>query len=235
MTLHKKAFCIVSLGLLLGSNTLMASPKSAKEIVKDAYKYIGSLDQYTFDAVVVDNDVVEGKNEQYKHVVTVKIDRPDDLRISSKGEVKNRTITLHNGLFTMYDRKYQYYGQLKTPKSIDKTLDFLFDTYGIRTPLTTLMYSDMHKRMKYKQSKYFGTMQVAGEECDYVAFKTNHKEIHVWITTGDEPLVKTFSIIDGENRINTSLTWDTAPKLSQSEFLFTVPKGATKISIQSAQ
>ncbi|MEA2047742.1 MAG: DUF2092 domain-containing protein [Campylobacterota bacterium] len=234
MTLHKKAFCIVSLGLLLGSSTLMAAQKSAKEIVTDAYEYIGSLDQYVFDAVVVDNDVVEGKSEQYKHEITVKIDRPGNLRVTSKGDVKNRTITLHDGLFTMYDQKYQYYGQLNTPKNIDKTLDFLFEKYGIRAPLTTLMYSDMHKRIKYKQSKYFGTMQVAGVECDYVAFKTNHKEIHVWITTGDEPMVKTFSIIDGDNRINTSLIWDTTPKFSQSEFLFTAPKGAAKISIQSA-
>ena len=234
MKLHKKAFCIVSLGLLLGSTSLLAAEKSAKEIVANAYTYIGSMDQYAFDAVVVDNDVLDGESEKYRYDVSVKIDRPGSLRVDTKGDIKNRSITMHDGLFTMYDADFGYYGQLKTPKNIDQVLDFLFDKYGIKAPLATLMYSDMAKRVKFKQSKYFGTMDVSGVECDYVAFKTNFKEIHVWITTGDEPLVKTFSIIDGDNRINTSLTWNTNAKSSESDFIFTAPKGASKISITSA-
>lgn len=234
MKLHKKAFCIVSLGILLGSTTLLADQKTAKEIVINAYDHIGSMDQYTFDAVVFDNDVVDGETEQFRHDISVKIDRPDNVRVETKGDIKNRTIILNDGLFTMYDSKYGYYGQLKTPKNIDQVLDFLFDKYGIRAPLTTLMYSDMGKRVKYQQSKYFGTMDVGGVECDYVAFKTNNKVVHVWITTGDEPIVKTYSIIEGDNRIDTSLTWNTKPKLSERDFVFTTPKGASKISIQSA-
>lgn len=234
MMLHKKALCIASLGLLLGSTSLLAAQKTAKEIVTNAYAYIGSMDQYAFTAVVVDNDLVNGEMESYKHEISVKIDRPDDLRVDTTGDVKNRTITLHDGLFSMYDSKFGYYGQLKTPKNIDKVLDFLFDKYGIRAPLTTLMYSDMDKRIKFKYSKYFGTKDVAGVECDYVAFKINNKIIHIWITAGDEPLVKAYSIIEGDNRINTSLTWNTHPKFSENDFVFTVPKGAAKISIQSA-
>lgn len=235
MKLHKKAFCIVSLGILLGSTGLMAAEKSAKEILVNAYDHIGSMDQYTFEAAVVDNDVINGETVKYSHDITVKIDRPNNLRLDSKGDVKNRTITLHDGLFTMYDSKFGYYGQLKTPKNIDQVIDFIFDEYGIRAPLATLMYSDMGKRIKFKQSKYFGTMDVAGVECDYVAFKTiNDKVIHIWITTGDEPLVKTYSIIEGDDRIDTSLRWNTKPKLSESDFIFTAPKGASKVSIQSA-
>ena len=89
MKLHKKAFCIVSLGILLGSTTLLAAEKTAKEIVINAYKHIGSMDQYAFDAVVFDNDVVDGETEQFRHDISVKIDRPDNLRLESKGDVKN--------------------------------------------------------------------------------------------------------------------------------------------------
>jgi len=134
----------------------------------------------------------------------------------------------------MIDHSFGYYGQLKTPKTIDGTLDFIFEKFGIRTPLATLMYSDMDKRLKFKTKKYFGVVDVAGVACDYVAFKTGTKEIHIWITTGDTPLVKTFSIINGPTRINATLTWDTNPKLSDGDFVFTAPKGATKISINSA-
>jgi len=141
---------------------------------------------------------------------------------------------MNNGKFSMIDHAYGYYGQLDTPKTIDGTLDHLYDKFGIRTALSTLMYSDMNKRVKPKHNKYFGTVDVAGVECDYIAFHNNGKIIHVWITTGSEPLVKALSIIEGDTRINFTLTWDINPKFSEQDFVFTVPKGSTKISISSA-
>ena len=234
MNVYKKAFGIVSLGLLLSSTNLLAEEKSVKDIVSNAYAQIGSMDKYAFNAVIVDNDTVEGETITYKKNVSVKIERPGNLRVDSKGDIKDRSTYINNGLFTMIDHNFAYYGQLKTPNTIDATLDFIFDKFGIRTPLSTFMYSDMHKRIKFRTNKYFGTVDVAGVECDYVAFKNNTKEIHVWITTGEHPLVKTFSIIDADTRINTSLTWNTNPKFSDSDFIFKAPKGTEKISINSA-
>lgn len=234
MELHKKALCIISVGLLLSGTNLLAVEKTAKDIVKKAYAQIGSMDKYSFNATVSDNDQVDGETVTYNQNVSVEVKRPGSVRIDNNGDIKNRSIYMNNGLFTMIDHDFGYYGQLKTPKTIDDTLDFLFEKFGIRTPLSTLMYSNMGKRLKFRTNKYFGTVKVAGVECDYVAFKTNNKEIHIWITTGDTPLVKTFSIINGDDRINTTLTWNTDPKFSDSDFIFTAPKGATKISINSA-
>ncbi|RLA71234.1 MAG: hypothetical protein DRG09_00880 [Epsilonproteobacteria bacterium] len=234
MNLYKKALVVVSFGLLLSNTNLLAEEKSAKSIVSNAYAQIGNMDKYAFSAIVVDNDTVEGETITYKQKVSVKIERPAKLRVDNKGDIKDRSTYINNGLFTMIDHNFAYYGQLKTPKTIDATLDFIFDKFGMRTPLATLMYSDMGKRIKFRTNKYFGTVDVAGVECDYVAFKNNTKEIHVWITTGEHPLVKTFSIINGDTRINTSLTWNTNPKFSDSDFIFKAPKGAEKISINSA-
>lgn len=234
MNLYKKAFGMVSLGLLLSSTNLLAEEKSVKSIVTNAYAQIGSMEKYAFNAVIIDNDTVEGETVTYKQNVSVKIERPGKLRIDNNGDVKNRSTYINNGVFTMIDHNFAYYGELETPKTIDATLDFIFDKFGIRTPLSTLMYSDMNKRIKFKTNKYFGTVDVAGVECDYVAFKNNTREIHVWVTTGENPLVKTYSIINGDTRINTSLTWNTNPKFTDSDFIFKAPKGAEKISINSA-
>ena len=239
MELYKKLLCTTGIALLFASTTLFAAEPSAKDVVNKAYQYIGSLDKYTFDAVVSDEEARDGEIvKTYKQNVSVKVDRPGKLRVDSKGDVKNRTSYVNDGLFTMIDHGFGYYGQLKTPKTIDGTLDLIFEKYGIKAPLASLIYSDMHKRVKFKRSKYFGTMDVAGVECDYVAFKSKVREVHVWITTGDQPLVKTYSIINtsikGNPRRNTSLTWNTNPKVSDSDFIFTVPKDAVKISIEAA-
>ncbi len=240
MNLHKKLLCTVGVALLLSGTSLVAAEQSAKDIINKAYDYIGGMDQYAFDAVVTSEDATDTETaKKHRQNVSVKVDRPNRGRIDTKGDIKNRSSYINDGLFTMMDHTYDYYGQLKTPKTIDGTLDFIFDKFGIKAPLASLVYSDMGKRVKFKKSKYFGKMDVAGTECDYVAFKSRVGEVHVWIATGDKPLVKTYAIIDtateGNPRMDASLTWDTNPKISNSDFIFKAPKGAAKISVRSAK
>jgi hypothetical protein len=229
MNLHKKLLCTAGIALLLSSTNLFAAERSAKDIISKAYQHIGSMDKYAFDAIVLDDEVKDGAVvKTYRQDVSVKVDRP--------GKLKNRSSYINGGIFTMIDHGHGYYGQLETPKTIDGTLDLIFELYGIRAPLASLIYSDMGKRVKFKRSKYFGTVDVAGVECDYVAFKSRVREVHVWITTGNTPQIINYSIIDttveGNPRINTSITWNTNPKISDSDFIFKAPKGATQITVE---
>lgn len=239
MKLHKKVFCVVGLGLLLSGTNLVAAEKTAKDVINSAYQYLGSMDKFAFKAVVTEDAVEDGEIvKTYKQNVSAKVSRPNMLRVDSKGDVKDRSNYMNNGLYTMIDHNFAYYTQLKTPKSIDGTLDFIFTKFGIKAPMASLFYSDMHKRVKFNKGKYFGTVEVGGVECDYVAFKNKTREIHVWITTGDKPLVKTYSVIDTDTqanpRMNTSLTWINNPRISDSDFIFKAPKGASKISVHSS-
>ena len=135
----------------------------------------------------------------------------------------------------MIDHNYNYYGQIKTPKTIDGALDVLFEKFGIKAPLAQLVYSDMNKRVKFRTSKYFGKVEVSGVECDYVAFKNATREVHAWITTGDTPLVKAYSIIDTsdnvKSRMDTTVKWNTNARISDKDFVFVAPKGSSKISV----
>jgi len=221
----------------IAATSLFAADKSARDILNNAYQYIGSMDKYAFTAVIVDDGVQEGKT--YKHTAVVKVDRPGKLRVDTTGTVKNRSSYLNNGSFTMMDHNYNYYGQIKTPKNLNAALDVLFEKFNIRAPLAQLMYSDMDKRVKFRTSKYFGTKDVGGVECDYVAFQNGTSELHAWIATGDAPLVKSYSIIDtsadSASRINTSVTWNTNANISDSDFVFVAPKGSSKISVNRAK
>jgi len=235
MKLHKKLLCSAGLALVLSSASLYAAEQSGKEILQKAYQYVGSMKTYAFTAVVSDKDA----QKPYKQTVAVKIDRPNKFRVDNRGTVKNRTNYFNNGSFTMLDHDFNYYGQIKTPKTIDAALDFLFDKFGINAPLSHLMYSDMDKRAKAKHVKYFGVKDVAGVSCDYIAFKNGTRVIHVWVARGDKPLVKAYSIIETDarhaSRINTSVTWDENPNIAESDFVFVAPKGAMKISVEPAK
>lgn len=239
MKLYKKLFFVIGTVFLLTGSTLFAADQTPREILNKAYKYIGSMDKYAFKAVIFHNEMDnEGTMRKDRYDVSVKVDRPEKLRVDIKGPAKDRSNYINNSVYTIMDHDHGFYGQIQTPKTIDAALDFIFEKFGIKSPLAQLLYSNMDKRLKFKKSKSFGTMMVDGTECDYIAFSNIIHEVHVWIATGDEPLVKAYSIIDNtgeqENRINTSIHWDIHAKISDSDFVFAVPKGATKISVNSA-
>jgi hypothetical protein len=239
MKFYTKAFCLVGTLCLLASTSLQAGEKTALSVIKNSYDYTGKLDKYAFTAVITEESADEGKiDKTYRHDVKVKIHRPDMLRVDTKGDIRHRTNYLNNGTYTMVDYAFGYYGQIKTPKSIDGALDYIFKSFGITAPLSSVLYSNMSKRMKIKSGKYFGVKDVDGVACDYVAFKRNGKLIHVWVATGDKPLVKAYSIVNtkvaGHPRMNTSLTWDTNAAFTDKDFVATVTKGMTKISVEPA-
>ena len=239
MKLYIKFLYTAGVVLLLGGTSLIAEEQSPKDIMKKAFHYIGTMDKYAFDAVVIENETGEdGTLHKYRHDVSVKIDRPGQFRIDTKDDVKDRSNYLNNGVYTMMDHGFAYYGQINAAKTIDGTLDYIFEEYGIRSPLAQLLYSDMHKRTKFKSSKNFGIVNVDGTECHYVAFSNGARDVHIWVATGDKPLVKAYSIIDktdeGELRTNTTLYWKNSSTVSDKDFVFTAPKGATKITVNSA-
>jgi hypothetical protein len=240
MKIHKKFLSTVGFIFLLGGASLFASEQSAVDILNKAYQYVGSMDKYAFNAVVIDDDVEDGKiiKQKYRHDVSVKVDRPGKLRVDTKGDIRNRSNYLNDGMFTMMDHTFGYYAQLQTPKTIDGTLDLIFEIYGIRAPLAQIVYSDMNKRFKFKKSKNFGTMMVNGTECNYVAFSDDTAEVHIWIETGDKPLLKAYTIFDktieGYPALSTSITWQETPNISDNDFIFSAPKDAVEISVISA-
>lgn len=237
MNLHKKLLCTAGVALLLSSTSLFASDQSARDILNKAYQYIGSMDQYAFTATVADE--AEEDTKTYKHNISVKVDRTGKLRVDTTGTVKNRSAYLNDGSYTMIEHGHNYYAQMKTPKTINASLDLLFEKFGIRAPLAQLIYNSMDKKVRFSTGKYFGTKDVGGVVCDYVAFKNNTREIHFWIATGDQPLIKSYSIIDkstnAKSRVNTTVKWDTNAKISESDFVFVAPKGSSKISVNKAK
>ena len=239
MKICKRVLSVTSIVAVLFGTSLLAQEQTPKQILDNAFKYIHSMDKYAFKAVVIDQEKSEdGTVKKYRFDTSVKVNKPGKLQVNVKGPSKDRSNYLNNGVYTMMDHQFNYYGQIKASETIDGTLDYIFEEYGIRSPLAQLLYSEMHKRTKFNKSKNFGTVMVDGTECNYVAFSDGVRDVHIWIETGDRPLIKAYSIIDrvseDDYRINTSLVWDLDAKITDNDFIFKAPKGAEKISVESA-
>jgi len=235
MKLYKKILFTTGVTILLGGTALVAAEASAKSILNKSFHYIANMDRYAFHAVIID-EVPNGEGmTKHRNDMFLKIARPDKLQFDRKFEGHSKSYYLNNGLFTIMDHDLGFYGQIKTPKNLNKALDFLFKKYDISAPLSSLIYDDMYKRTKAKRGKSFGIRTLNGVECNYIAFKEKNKEIHVWIATGDKPLVQGYTIIDtaipSHPKSYTTIIWDEGKTITDSVFEFIAPKNATKISI----
>ncbi|RLA70795.1 MAG: hypothetical protein DRG09_02175 [Epsilonproteobacteria bacterium] len=227
----QKFLLATGLGLLLSTSTLSADTMSPKDIAKKVYDALDNHQSYAFNATIV-NHSDEGENT---HNVSVKINRPNQLRVDIIGDIRNRTNYLNNGLYTIYDHDKNFYLHIDTPKSIEDTLDAIFDTFEIKSPLAQLIYTNMGERIKFDNSKNFGIVDLNGVECHYIAFSDKTKDVHVWVTTGETPLVKHYRIVDKTSKNNayrsTTIYWKNAKTISPSDFTFAAPKNAKEVFI----
>lgn len=217
--------------------TVKMSHPVASAILMDAYRYLGSLDKFSFDAVTSNDDVYRDiMLVSYHHKVEVSLQRPDKLRVHVVGDLKNRTTYLMNDTFTMIDNGQNFYGQVEVPKTIDSALDHLFENFNIKSPLANLLYTDLDKRLPPdSRGHYFGITQIDGKPSHHIGFTNDTQELQVWIEKGQTPLIKKFVIIDKSTvftpRSATFIRWDLHPRFDENYFLFKAPDGAQKISV----
>ena len=222
--------------MILGASTLTAADKSALDIINKAFQYTSSLNTYAFTANIIEDEMQEdGTSIAYKYITSVKVKRPGQLRIDTKSKFLNRSITIDNGLFTVMRYGGNTYSQLSVSENIDKAIESILSKYGIKEPLASLVYSDMAKRVGSYDSQYLGTKNIDGVVCDYILFKSQHRDIHVWVTKGDRPQIKAYTIKDtGEHpyiTTETKITWDVNRSIQNSDFVFHAPKNSKKTEI----
>jgi len=215
---------------------------AASVILMDAYRYLGSLDQFSLDAVTTNDGIYRNRMMQnkmvveYTHKIQVDLQRPDKLRVHSVGDIKNRMMYLSDTHFTVYDPVTNFYGEVEVPKTIDAALDHLFERFNLKTPLANLLYTDLDKRLApTNKGFYFGVVGIDGQPCHYIGFTNDKRELQVWIEKSDTPLIRKFVIIDKSvayyPRSSTVIHWNLKPHLKEKHFLFQPPKGAANISI----
>jgi hypothetical protein len=220
MKMYAKIVKIASLSILsvlIAVSNTNATPVAkliygdrAKKILESAYTFLETRKAFSLDALTVSEDKFK-KDDVIEVVKKIHIDlqRPGRLRVSSMDEFMKRIYYLDGKEFIIYDPYHQLYGKIETKNGIDATLDYLYEKYGIVSPLANLLYSDLRKRVMPKARGYYlGRRQVNGRWCHYLLFSDSEKEFQVWIREGAVPLIEKFTLIDKSDplRLHSSTT-----------------------------
>ena len=119
MKICKRVLSVTSIVAVLFGTSLLAQEQTPKQILDNAFQYIHSMDKYAFKAVVIDQEKSEdGTVKKYRFDTSVIVNKPGKLQVNVKGPSKDRSNYLYNGVYTMMDHTFNYYGQIKADKTI---------------------------------------------------------------------------------------------------------------------
>lgn len=157
------------------------------------------------------------------------IRRPDRLYTKVSGD--RSTEVWYDGIgITLVLHNDKIFGQGRTPETLDKTLDAIYERYGIRTPIADYLYSSPAKALLSETTTggWVGRETLDGKAVDHLAFKDKGVAWEVWIPAEGDPLPqKATAELSEDPRLRkvevTFTNWDLAPQIAENRFTPAVP------------
>ena len=217
------------------SNTAM--DPEASEILKEMSDTLSAAKEFTFDAEITNDRVLDsGQPIQVGGTMIAAVKRPNNVYAKYSGDFNTREVWYSGEKLTLFIPDKNFYGVLKTPDTIDATMDFLMDNYDFSLPLADIISADPYKSVMETTTGGFivGNSMVGGKECTHLAFTAQYVDWQIWISNDDPALpckiVINYKQIEGVPQYQATFSnWNLNPDLSKSTFEPKLPEDAVKI------
>jgi hypothetical protein len=201
-----------------------------RQIIEKMSATLGSAQAFTASSTEVRDEVK--KSGAVKRVTSqreVAVRRPDRLYSRVTGDQQNEvwydgvgiTVVLHND---------KIFAQGRAPETLDKTLDAIYERYGVRAPFSDYVYSSPAKALLSDTTTggWVGRETLDGKPVDHLAFKDKGVSWEVWIAAEGDPLpVKASADFTEERRLRkmdvTFSKWNLSPQIAANRFEPAVP------------
>ena len=212
----------------------------AQTIVDSMTTYLRGLKAYSIDSRTSRDEVLafgyKMQNNEHSRLV---VKSNNKLRSEVEGDIRNRTFYYDGKNLTIYAPEDAVFARTPAPATMGKMIGSLLDA-GIEMPLIDVLYqiNDGTLTADVSSGGLVGETQIDGVDCYHLAFRQATLDWQLWVEKGARALPRRIVITDryelGNPQYQTTLTWNTQPKLSDADFNFTAPKGVTEIPFKSA-
>jgi hypothetical protein len=210
----------------------------ADRVLREMSSKLAAAKALSFKAEVWEDNVVAGHKVTTTKTVDIRVRRPDRAQVEVRSPSRSRGFWYDGSSLTLLNRAKNLYGTVPVPETVDKLIDAANDKYNISLPLEDFLLSDPYASAKthIKGGAYFGKVNLLGTPCQHVAFSTEAVDWQLWVS--DETKLPRKYVItykdDAEAPQVTALfdKWDLKSQLSDETFVFTPPKGASKIDVK---
>jgi hypothetical protein len=209
-------------------------------LLRDTSAYLTGASEFSFRTDVNYDQVLEsGQKILYGRHAEISMRRPDRLHILVNGDLVNERIWYNGKTFVLLDLWNHEYVTVEAPPRIDEALDFMARKYGIASPVSDVLYSDVYAVLTENVTTgvYIGQPVVRGVPTHHLAFTQENIDWQLWIEDGANPVprkaVITYKNVAGSPQFTVWLSsWNFAPRLADSLFDFLPPDGALQVDIR---
>jgi hypothetical protein len=242
-----RMFCCAVIALLMvGARARADAPATqpaidpvADQILHQACDFLAQTPAFSVHAEVWKDVVLpSGHKIQVTRSIDFDLRRPDRLHVDARAHRKGRSIWYDGKTLTVLDREKNLYGTADAPGTIDETLDFAAQNYGITIPLEDLAVSDPYaSSMKnVTDGGYFGDEMVLGVPCRHVGFSTDRIDWQLWVADGTQPLPQKLVITyKTEDQLPQYIAifskWNLTDRASDLAFQFIAPPGSSSMPL----
>ncbi len=203
--------------------------------------FLRNLQAFAVKSQMTTDDVLaSGQKVQYGSVVTMKVRRPDHMRIDIDGDRRNEKMFYDGKTFTVLGARAGLFAQFDAPPTLGELKTVLEKRYGIDLPLADLFYwgTDQDGTAAIKSATLVGTSMVGGVSCDHYAIHQTDLDWEIWIEQGGRTLPRKLVLTTTTERSQPQhimvLDWDITPKLTDEAFFFAAPASAHRIEFEKA-
>ena len=184
-------------------------------------------------------DSVQDNGEKIEYGGTRKliIDRPNRARENVEQRDGTQADFIFNGKeIFFYNAKDNVFGRIERPGTIDDAMEYFTEELDMRLPLSELFLVDLPTILREQVLilDYVDKQKIEGADCDHLAARTENVDFQVWIEQGAKPLLRrviiTYKNALGQPQYRAEFSdWNFSPKITDSLFTISPPKGAEEI------
>jgi hypothetical protein len=185
--------------------------------------------------VTTDGFLPSGQKVQYAGTVDLKAQRPNRLRVELASDRETKQLFYDGTTFTVFQPTVGYYASFAAPPTLAGLVDVLEQRYGVDLPLADLfrLGTDEAQLAAIQRATMVGWSTVKSTMCAHYAFHQADVDWELWVQEGPQPLprklVVTTTTEKAEPQHVAVLSWNLAPRIDASAFVFTPPPHAQRI------
>jgi len=215
----------------------------ADQLLNRSCDDLASSKAFTFHAEITFDKVLPSNVKlQFAAAADYAVQRPDQLAVEFHSDLGGKQIWYSGTKVTILDPPHMVYASTEVPASIDGMMENLEQIHNLSIPLADLAYShpcEMFRRGVI-YSAYIGVNDVAGEDCDHLAFTKNNVDWQIWLQRTGRHLPRKIVINYGSapgspEYVAVLSDWKFPESIPARAFQPDLPKDAKRIDIMKVK
>ena len=185
-------------------------------------------------------DVVQSSGEKLEFGETRQflIRRPDRLRVGiTKRDGSTSGFRFDGQEIAVFNTREQVYATAAKPGTLDEAIAYFINELDMRFPLAEFFSTRLAESLaaKVRTAYNVGAERITDIPCEHLALRGDQTDMQLWVAQGDQPLpcrlVITYKATEGQPQFWAQFSdWNLSPDVSDAQFAFTPPEGATRIA-----